>query len=184
MHMSKMGYIQLANREALALTKYIDSGGVQTIGIGMTVSEIKDIKQWPWNKELSIKEAAEKYRISLQRYVNAVDLAIQVPVSQSLFDACCSLCYNIGTHGFEASTLVRRINNNEGLDAYAKEFKKWVNDNGKRVQGLVNRRNKEIEMFMHDKYEFKDGCVGLIYVNPSTHKPVYTSTRVSIEEYL
>ncbi len=181
MEISKQGLIELANYEALAHTKYIDSGGVQTIGIGMTVSEIKDIKSWPWDKELSTQECVEMYANSIKKYQDAVNKALKVPVEQHQFDVLVSITYNIGTGGMAGSTFMRRINAKDSPERIVSAMKAWNKDNGKVVKGLINRRNAEGVVYLTGKYK-NDGTVGLIVVN-SAHKPVYKG-RVSIEEYL
>lgn len=181
MEISKQGLIELANYEALAHTKYIDSGGVQTIGIGMTVSEIKDIKSWAWDRALSTQECVEMYVKSIKKYQDAVNKALKVPLMQYQFDALVSITYNIGTGGMAGSTFMRRINAKDSPERIVSAMKAWNKDNGRVVKGLVNRRNAEADLYLTGKYK-NDGTVGLIAVN-SAHKPVYKG-RVSIGEYL
>lgn len=178
---SKEGLIELANYEALSHTKYIDSGGVQTIGIGMTVSEIKDIKSWPWNKALTTRECVDMFANAVKKYENAVNNALKVPVLQHQFDVLVSITYNIGVGGMAKSTFMRRINAKESPDKVVAAMKMWNKDNGRLVKGLVNRRNFESDLFLSGKY-LNNGTVGLIKVN-NAHKPVY-SGRISIKEYL
>ena len=59
------------------------------------------------------------------------------------------LCYNIGQDqkkGFPSSSLVRDFNNGN-LKACPDDFRKWNMAGGKPVQGLTNRRNKEVALF-------------------------------------
>lgn len=59
--------------------------------------------------------------------------------------AAASLAYNIGTKAFCNSTAARRFRMGDwrgGCDA----FRSWVNAGGRRVQGLVNRREAERAM--------------------------------------
>lgn len=53
-----------------------------------------------------------------------------------------SLAYNIGCDAFERSTAARRFNAGD-WKAGCNAFTKWVYSAGKRVQGLVNRREAE-----------------------------------------
>lgn len=183
MKMSKNGLIELANYEALANTKYIDSGGVQTIGIGMTVSEIPDIKQWSWDKRLENDQCVRMYQESLVKYENAVIKAINpgVMLTQAQFDALVSITYNIGTGGMAGSTFMRRLNAGSSDADVVAAMQSWNKDNGKVVKGLVNRRAAEGKVFMTGKYT-NDGTVTQIIVN-SSHKPIYKG-RVDIRPYI
>jgi len=58
------------------------------------------------------------------------------------FGALVSLCINIGAKAFTSSTLVKKLNGGD-YDSVPRELMKWVNDNGKRVPGLVNRRARD-----------------------------------------
>ena len=181
MQMSKRGIIELANYEALAHTKYIDSGGVHTIGIGMTVSEIKDLNQWPWDKELSTKECVHMYVKGLHKYVDAVNKALLVDVKQHQFDALVSICYNIGVGGTAKSTFMRRLNAGESAARVTEAMRWWHKDNGKVVKGLINRRRYESELYEDGVYRCA-GPITLIRVN-SARKPVYKGT-IDIEPFL
>lgn len=110
MQTSKLGKAEIAHSEGVSLTKYLDSVGVHTIGIGATVSEIPDIKQWAWEKALTLEQVFDLFSQSLVKYENAVNKAVKVPLEQHQFDALVSICYNIGTGGLSKSTFVKRIN--------------------------------------------------------------------------
>ncbi|MDR2007904.1 MAG: hypothetical protein LBQ34_02905, partial [Alphaproteobacteria bacterium] len=60
------------------------------------------------------------------------------------------LIYNIGAGNFKASTLLTKLNSNAPLAEIEKEWLKWVHVKKKVVQGLVNRRKKEFELFSKD----------------------------------
>lgn len=75
-----------------------------------------------------------------------LDRYIKVSVTQNQFDALASFVYNIGETAFVKSTMLTLINQNNMTSA-ANQFDRWVIDNGKKIQGLVNRRNKEKKLF-------------------------------------
>jgi len=58
-----------------------------------------------------------------------------------------SFVYNIGETAFVKSTMLTLINQNS-LTSAASQFDRWVFDNGKRIQGLANRREKEKALFL------------------------------------
>lgn len=183
MKTSKNGVIELANYEALANTKYIDSGGVQTIGIGMTVSEIPDIKNWAWSQRLEDDQCVRMFQDALVKYENAVIKALKpgVILTQAQFDALVSITYNIGTGGMAGSTFMKRVNAGARPEDVVAAMQAWNKDNGKVVRGLVNRRAAEGKVYLTGNYT-NDGTVTRIVVD-SNHKPIYKG-RVDIRPYL
>jgi len=79
--------------------------------------------------------------------VNAVLRAIDVPMTQNQFDALCSICFNIGAHAFETSTLVRVLNAGNYMAA-ADQFLAWDHTNGQVNAGLSRRREAEHALFL------------------------------------
>ncbi len=167
MRISPEGMNELASYEGLSLTPYLDSGGVKTVGIGSTVADIPDIASWSWDKALTIEQATDLYKKSLHKYEALVNRAIQAPVSQHQYDALVSFVYNTGSTN---NSVFRRINAGANQSQINQAFMLWVNDNGKRVQGLVNRRKAEIFLYTTGVYK---GQVALMSVNNRTHKPSY-----------
>lgn len=94
------------------------------------------------------KEQAESWLKNDSKWVDAcLDKYVKVSINQNQFDALASLVYNIGETAFIKSTLLRLLNDGDFKGA-ADQFDRWVNDNGKRIQGLVNRRAKEKLLFL------------------------------------
>ena len=92
-------------------------------------------------------EAKEYMRHDLIEFEHTVNSSVKVPLNQNQFDALVSLAYNIGSNAFKSSTLVKKLNTNDYQGA-ADQFNVWVNAGGKRMQGLVNRRDKEKLLFL------------------------------------
>lgn len=99
MQISNDGLCELAAREGIVLSPYLDSVGVKTVGLGSTVSDIPDLPSWPWNKTITVKEAVDYYKKGLAKYEAAVNKAVKVPIMQYQYDALVSICYNIGEIG-------------------------------------------------------------------------------------
>lgn len=175
---SKQGLLELADREGLAQTKYLDSVGVQTIGIGQTKSDIPDLGLWSWAKELSVQEVCSMYKKHVQPYSDAVAKALKVPVKQYQFDALVSITYNIGIFGMRTSTFMKRINAGEQGQAVVDAIMMW-----KKPPEIIGRRKKECDLYRYGKYSNADGCVDHIQVDPKTHKPKYKG-RIKIIDYL
>lgn len=179
---SKSGYIELADREGLSNTLYLDSGGVKTIGIGMTTSEIKDLATWPWNRRIETADCVHMFVEACHKYEDAINDALKVKVTQYEFDALLSITYNIGIAGMKNSTFIKRINYGDTKQNIAQAMSWWNKDNGKVVKGLINRRNAEMQLFQFGTYTNK-GKIALITVDSMTHKPKYNST-IDIGQYL
>ncbi len=68
-------------------------------------------------------------------------------VTQTMFDACVSLAYNIGMANFSGSSVVKYIKVNNKLKA-ADSFLLWKMAQGEVLQGLINRRVAERKVFL------------------------------------
>lgn len=139
MKISQSGIDFIKSFEGLRLKAYDDGGGVWTIGYGSTKGVHK-------GDEIIEDEAESMLVWDLNEAEDAVNMYVDVDISQNEFDALVSLVFNIGAGAFNQSTLLRLLNMGDRTGA-ALQFPRWCKDNGKTVQGLLNRRNKEMEMF-------------------------------------
>ena len=81
----------------------------------------------------------------LERFSRDVARAIgQAPTSQAQFDALVSFHYNTGAIGRATLTRLHQAGNYDGAAA---EFGKWVNAGGRRLAGLVRRREAEAALY-------------------------------------
>ena len=144
MKISRQGIDLITRWEGRRLVAYKDGGGVWTIGYGHTsAAGLPEVK---YGLAITAQEARDIFTRDIVKYEIAVGNAIKRPITQAQFDAMVSLCYNIGPGAFAGSTVVKRFNAGDTNGA-AEAFKFWVKDNGKEVQGLVNRRNDEVKHF-------------------------------------
>jgi lysozyme len=67
-------------------------------------------------------------------------------LNQNQFDALVSFAFNVGDGAFRSSTLLRLLNQGQ-YDQVPAQLRRWNMDNGHVVQGLINRRNKEIALW-------------------------------------
>jgi GH24 family phage-related lysozyme (muramidase)/LysM repeat protein len=97
---------------------------------------------------INLTQAQEKalMNVELRTHAAAVAQSVKVPLNQNQFDALVSLSYNIGTNGFKGSTVLKRLNSGDYQGA-AEAFKMWNKSGGGVMQGLVNRRNDEVQLF-------------------------------------
>ena len=72
---------------------------------------------------------------------------ITAPINENQFGAFVSLAYNIGVGAFKRSSALKRFNAGEG-DRVTEAIRMWKKAGGKTVQGLVNRREAEVALFL------------------------------------
>ena len=127
-------------------TPYLCPAKVPTIGYGATYypnGKAVTLKDTP----ITEKQADEMLSFMLVKYENAVSRYVSVPLTQNQFDALVSFCYNVGQSNLLSSTLLKKLNNKDYKGAN-NEFLKWNKSGGKVLQGLVNRRKDEREVFL------------------------------------
>lgn len=139
MTVSQTGLGLIKKHEGLRLSAYQDIGGIWTIGYGHTKTAAP-------GKKITQAQAEALLKSDLKSAESDVLKLVKVPLKQNEFDALVSLVFNIGGTLFSTSTILRLLNQGN-KSAAVNEFGKWVNVKGKRVQGLVNRRNDEAELF-------------------------------------
>ena len=139
MNVSDRGIELIKQSEGLRTKAYDDTGGVKTIGYGHTGDAVKKGK-------ISEAEAEALLQQDVAEAQSAVDSLVQVPLSQSQYDALVSLAFNIGYGQLEQSTLLKKLNAGD-YEGAAKEFERWVFDDGKKLPGLVKRRQREAKLF-------------------------------------
>ena len=155
MKISQYGREHLKRSEGSKNKVYRDSAGFRTIGVGhlLTRSEItsgkiyigKKIAYWA-KKGLTDSEVLELLDQDLDRFENAVNRAVKVKLTQHQFDALTSFSFNVGAGAFRRSTLLKRVNARRFKDVPA-QFRRWNRAGGRVVQGLKNRRRREITLW-------------------------------------
>lgn len=116
-----------------------------TIGYGQTVINGKPVKK---GDTITEERAAELLRQRHEQLAQRVLGVVKVPLSPYQLATLVSFADNVGWggkrrgDGFSTSTLLLKLNAGE-YDAVPGELAKWVNNDGKRMQGLVNRRAAE-----------------------------------------
>lgn len=137
---SAAGRAAIMQREGCRLTAYKDSVGVLTIGVGHT-GRASAPKVFLGMK-INASQADAFLRADLAPMEAAVNGAVKVPLSQHQFDACVSLAFNIGAHGFTGSTVVHMLNQHDERRA-ADAFLMWVHP-----PELLERRKAERLQFL------------------------------------
>lgn len=132
--------------ESFQAKPYTCPAGKATIGYGST--------EYPDGTPVRLSDpaiteadACQFLADTLGQYEDAVSESVKVEITQSMFDACVSLTYNIGSGAFRLSTLVKKLNAGD-VEGAGFEFKKWVHGGGRVLPGLVARREAEFQLFM------------------------------------
>lgn len=127
----------------------VSAAAAQTLSLaaGKTGEDAKTFVQAN-SGAVTLTQAQEEalLNIALPPYEKDVKTYVKVAVNQNQFDAMVSLDYNIGGGNFKNSSVVANINKGD-FAAAAESFKLWNKSGGQVVQGLVNRRNLEVELF-------------------------------------
>jgi lysozyme len=137
----------IAGEEGLRLTVYKDTGGVWTIGYGHKVVAGDNIYPFGTRRTITQAEADELFKRDTRAATTAVEKAVRVSISDNQRAALISLAFNIGGTALANSTLVRKLNAGDVFGA-AEEFKRWVFDDGVKVEGLIARRERESNLFL------------------------------------
>lgn len=129
--------------EGCRLKAYPDPGSKDgkpwTIGWGSTGSDIGPGIVW------TQAQADARFVKDLERYEADVIKAIgSAPTTQDQFDALVSFHYNTGAI---ATATLTKLHNRGDYAGAALEFRKWNKNDGKVMQGLVNRRADEEKLY-------------------------------------
>lgn len=145
MKISEQGIELIKKFEGFSAKPYFCPADKLTIGYGHV---IESGEKFP-PLGISQQEAGDILRKDIEIAEDAMARLIRLELTQYQFDALCSFIYNLGAKAFEKSKLLRFINDGEFVLAEA-EFSKWVYAGGKKMSGLVRRREVERQMFSGD----------------------------------
>jgi len=145
--MNKIALALIKRFEGCRLKPYLCPAGIATIGYGST--------RYPNGRRVTMQDepiSEEKAEVFLYYIVTRIAYSIfkLCPIlltedrgkQASIID----FVYNLGTGNLKASTLRRRINEGN-WDEAAHELRKWIYGGGRRLRGLIVRRNVEARFF-------------------------------------
>ena len=125
--------------EGLRLEAYKDAAGEPTIGYGHTKNvRMGDRISEYWAKEM-LREDIEEAEWQVKE--------LKVARTEGQLDALTSFVFNLGIGRLKESTLLETIRRGASKAAITREFKKWVYADGKKLPGLVKRREWEAKRF-------------------------------------
>jgi lysozyme len=140
MGISLAGLAAIKKHEGYRATPYKDVAGFWTGGYG------HKLEAWEHKETRTEEEWTRILAQDVATAETAVNNLVKVPLEQYQFDALVSFVYNVGVGAFRRSTMLKLLNQGN-YSAAAGEFSKWVKAGGKTVQGLVNRRTAEANLF-------------------------------------
>lgn len=133
--------------EGFSAKPYKCPAGVWTIGLGSTRYE-DGTPVKPTDPPITIDRARQIVAATLAgEYEPAVQRYVTVPLTQGQYDALVDFAYNAGAQNLRTSTLLKKLNAGDYSGASA-EFSRWVNGGGKKLPGLVKRREAERQLFL------------------------------------
>jgi lysozyme len=139
-HTTQAGLDLIKEYESFSPTVYICPAGYATIGWGHVVRK--------GDPEVVTKEQAD---VILAKDVEVAERGvlrlISVPLSDGQFDALVSFTFNLGSGTLQRSSLRAKINREEFEDA-SEVFGKYVYARGKKLKGLIRRRESERLLFL------------------------------------
>lgn len=126
----------IAKHEGLVLGTYPDPVGIITSCYGHTAPELK------LGQKFSEDECLEQLAKDLSKHNKEMTKYIKVPLTPEEHAAYLSFTYNVGVGNFKSSTLLKLLNKDQRVEACG-QLTRWVFAKGKRLRGLVNRREEE-----------------------------------------
>lgn len=152
---SQEGIQSIQQREGLGvllpsglIQAYQDPPGTQSYSIGYGVSAA--LLPYPVNANTTITrtQASSDFTNVLNNiFVPHLNQVVTVQLTQNMVDALISFMYNIGTGGFDQSSVLRFVNQQQWCSAF-NSFKLWNKSGGVVNSGLTGRRQAEANQFI------------------------------------
>jgi lysozyme len=146
MKLNARGYDLIKQYEGYSDRPYLCPAGIPTIGFGNTYypngSKVKLT-----DKQITREYANEMLQFVADNFAKEVSKSIKSIISQNQLNALTSFAYNLGMTNFKNSTLLKKVNANPNDPTIKEEFLKWNKSNGKILQGLINRRRAESNLY-------------------------------------
>lgn len=141
--LSATGLSLIQSHEGLYQKVYLDPVGIPTVCWGHVSPALKVGTRY------SRQQCEGLLKMDTITAQQAIQDLVRVPLTQNQYDALTSLVFNIGRAAFARSSLLRKLNAGDYQGA-ADEFPRWVYARGKKLNGLVNRRMAERDLFLKE----------------------------------
>jgi len=142
-HTTEDGLRLIRRFEGFSAVPYLCPAGYLTVGYGHVVKNPDAFRQ-----PITEDEATEILNVDVETAERAVLRLITVPLTDGQFDALVSFTFNLGAGALQRSTLRRKVNREDHEDA-ADEFLRWVWAGGRKLNGLIRRRQAEAALYQN-----------------------------------
>ena len=132
--------------EGYSSSPYLCPAQHWTIGYG-AIWGMDDKRVTEDHPDINEDQADYLLRRDVKKSEMAVLRHIRVPLEDGQFNALCAFVFNLGSGALQSSTLRRKINRGAYIGA-SNEFPRWVYAGGRKLKGLVRRREHERLMFI------------------------------------
>lgn len=144
---SEKGLEIIGNAEGCRRDPYKCPADVLTVGVGSTAASGEKIDP---KRRYTDLEIAERWKNDIKVAENCVDrFANGRKLPQSVFDSAVSITFNVGCGTVSKSTMFKHLRAGNYVQA-CNEFPRWVYAGGRKLQGLVVRREKEKALCLTD----------------------------------
>ena len=145
MQVNKSGIQLIKTFEGCLLNAYLCPAKVWTIGYGSTrYLNGTPVKQ---GDKITQQEAEGLLSDTLNEFSHQVSKVVKINLTDNQFSALVSFAFNLGVGSLQKSTLLKKVNANPSDKTIEQEFLKWVNAGGKKLSGLVRRRQAEWNLY-------------------------------------
>lgn len=155
MKFSDFGRLALEFEEGESNKPYKDVAGYWTIGKGHKLLPDESYKNL---KKSDINKLLDK---DIQDREEELNQKMGLTLTQNQFDALFILCFNIGVGGFLSSNIYKFLQKGDNASAF-QYWRKWINVTNPKTgklevcNGLVNRREREINLFINNLTNIND----------------------------
>lgn len=146
MKTSEKGIKMIAKFEGFKSCPYLDPVGIPTIGFGNTFYP-NGIRVKMTDPKITRAQGLKMLKEVVKQFEGEINRVLCRELSQNQFDAIVSFTYNLGIGSLRRSTLLEKVNRNPCDPSIPDEFRKWTYAKGKRLNGLIKRRDIEAELY-------------------------------------
>lgn len=132
--------------EGFSAKPYLCPANVPTIGYGSTMYKNGERVTMD-DDEITEEQATEMLMDTIKSVEKQVKKVLTVKLKPHQMAALVSFTYNVGIGNFSNSTLLAWLNSNPDFTRIPEQFRRWNKGGGKVLNGLIRRREAEIELW-------------------------------------
>lgn len=141
---NEAGLALIKEFEGCRLEAYQCPAGMWTIGYGHT-------RGVAYGQSITQAQAEELLLQDVAQAANAVRNLVKVELNDDQLAALTSFVFNLGAKNLADSTLLRRLNEGD-YECVPEQLERWVYAGGKKLPGLVRRRQAEAALFTKGEF--------------------------------